>query len=301
MAKRCCILVLGVHRSGTSALTRVINLLGAALPKNLMPPTPNNNEVGFWEPQNLWLLHDQMLREAGSRWNDWRKLDLGILPPERIVFYKSEIRRLIAEEFNDAPLFVLKDPRICRFVPLYQGILGDMGIDVKYILIHRHPRAVEASLKVRNKMPEACSQLLWLRYVLEAEKTTRNWTRKFLSYEALLTDTERQVEELIDALALTKVESSRATMAEIKSSLRQDLQHQKAVGNVAPTFPWLEVSWLVLEEAMNTGDLRVAALQSIERAFAKAEGIAVSKDYTEASALALMLAGEQAEIGVPGN
>ena len=87
--RRSCILVLGVHRSGTSAVTRVINLLGAALPKNLMPPSPNNNEAGFWEPKNLWLLHDRMLREAGSRWDDWRKLDLGILPPERLEISTS--------------------------------------------------------------------------------------------------------------------------------------------------------------------------------------------------------------------
>ena len=302
MARRCCILVLGAHRSGTSALTRVINLLGAALPKNLMPPAPNNNEAGFWEPKNLWLLHDRMLREAGSRWDDWRKLDLGIFSPERLDFHKSEIRRLIEEEFGDAPLFVLKDPRICRFVPLYQDILGDLGIDVKYALIHRHPRAVEASLKVRNEMPEACSQLLWLRYVLEAEKTTRDCTRKFLSYEALLADDGRRVNELADALAVTWPERSADTMAEIRSNLRQDLQHQKdsseAPRKTAVAFRWLDALWLALEEAMNTGKVPVAKFQSIEQAFCKAEETAARTDFSEASALAVMLAAEQIEIAV---
>ena len=115
MAKRYCILVLGAHRSGTSALTRVINLLGAALPKNLMPPSPNNNEAGFWEPQNLWLLHDRMLREAGSRWDDWRKLVLSALPSDRFRHYKAEIGRLIADEYGGARLIVLKEPAHLSF------------------------------------------------------------------------------------------------------------------------------------------------------------------------------------------
>ena len=224
----------------------------------------------------------------------------GFFPPERLDFYKSEIRRLIEEEFGDAPLFVLKDPRICRFVPLYQDILGDMGIDVKYALIHRHPRAVEASLKVRNGMPEACSQLLWLRYVLEAEKTTRDCTRKFLSYEALLADDGRRVNELAGALDVAWPERSADTMAEIRSSLRQDLQHQKdspeAPRKTAVAFRWLEASWLALEEAMNTGKVPVAKFQSIEQAFCKAEETAARTDFSEASALAVMRAGEQIEI-----
>ena len=192
-------------------------------------------------------------------------------------------------------MFVLKDPRICRFVPLYQDILGDMGIDVKYVLIHRHPFAVEASLKVRNEMPEACSQLLWLRYVLEAEKTTRDCTRKFLSYEALLADDGRRVNELADALAVTWPERSADTMAEIRSSLRRDLQHQKdgseAPRKTAVAVRWLEASWLALEEAMNTGKVQVAKFQSVEQAFCKAEETAARTDFSEASALAVMLAG----------
>ena len=101
---RTCILVLGMHRSGTSALTRVISLLGAALPQKLMPAAQNNNETGFWEPRYLWTLHDQMLGEAGSRWDDWRKLDLSALPPDRLRHYKAEVGRQIAEEYGDAQL-----------------------------------------------------------------------------------------------------------------------------------------------------------------------------------------------------
>src|SRR5262245_41143141 len=66
------ILVLGMHRSGTSALTRVFSLLGADLPKNLMAAAPSSNETGHWESLDLFVIHDELLTSAGSRWDDWR-------------------------------------------------------------------------------------------------------------------------------------------------------------------------------------------------------------------------------------
>jgi hypothetical protein len=297
--RQSCILVLGMHRSGTSVLTRVINLLGATLPQNLMGAHPTN-EGGHWEPERLVDLHDQILAEAGSRWYDWRELDLSVLSFNRLEFYKTEIRRLIEEEYGDAPLFVLKDPRICRFVPLYQDILSDMKIDAKYTLIHRNPLAVAASLKARNEIPKACSQLLWLRHVLEAEKTTRGYARIFLSYEALLADDGRQVSKLAAALDVTWPEHSADTMAEIRRSVRQDLQHQKdgaeALANTGLATRWLEALWLALEEAANSGMEQIVRFQSVDRAFCKAEEIAARADFSEASALAVILAGGQNEI-----
>jgi hypothetical protein len=48
MASRHLILVAGMHRSGTSALTRAINLAGVPLPNDLKGASPNNQD-GFWE------------------------------------------------------------------------------------------------------------------------------------------------------------------------------------------------------------------------------------------------------------
>ena len=64
------ILVLGMHRSGTSAVTRVLNLLGAKLPVNLMPPVPNNNEMGFWESNDLMVIHNNILKSANMSWDE---------------------------------------------------------------------------------------------------------------------------------------------------------------------------------------------------------------------------------------
>ena len=54
------LIILGMHRSGTSALTRVLNLLGAAVPKNLLPGR-DENDLGFWESEDLMTVHDELL------------------------------------------------------------------------------------------------------------------------------------------------------------------------------------------------------------------------------------------------
>ncbi|WFP62236.1 rhamnan synthesis F family protein [Mesorhizobium sp. WSM4904] len=200
-AKRTCIMVLGMHRSGTSALTRAISLLGAELPKNLLGANPSN-PTGHWEPQRLIELHDQMLAEAGSRWDDWRSFDLNDLGTARLQFYKAEIAKVIDEEYGSASLFVLKEPRISRFVPLYAEILERMHIDVRYTLVSRNPLAVIASLKNRDGFTAGFSSLLWLRHELDAEHATRGQSRIFLSYEGLLDDWRQGIEGITNTLGI---------------------------------------------------------------------------------------------------
>lgn len=225
-AKRTCLLVLGMHRSGTSALTRVLSLLGAALPKTIMPAS-EANAAGYWEPLPLVILHEQMLEEAGSRWDDFRSFDPESLGPERLAHYRDAIRNTIAEEYADAPLFVLKDPRICRFAPLYESVLAEMGIATSFVLIHRHPAAVLASLQARDQLEPDYSSLVWLRHDLDAEAATRGKRRVVLSYETLLDDPHACAEHMATDLDRQWPVSWADAAAQIEPSLSRDLQHHR--------------------------------------------------------------------------
>ena len=198
--RRVCILVLGMHRSGTSAVTRVISLLGAALPKNLMPARAGDNEHGFWEPRDLWTLNDQLLADAGSRWDDWRKEDASAMPAERVAFHTDQIRRSIDDDFGNAGLIVIKDPRICRVVSMYVDILATLGYQCRFVLALRDPFGVAASLGRRNGMSRDFASLLWLRYMLDAEAATRGLPRVAVSYDAMMTDWRGTVARLASGL-----------------------------------------------------------------------------------------------------
>jgi hypothetical protein len=185
--QRTCIVVLGMHRSGTSALTRVLSILGAALPRHLMSPGPDN-ETGHWESQKLVDFHDEVLSELDSAWHDWAALDVSKLTVQRREQIKTRMAEIINDEYGSASLMVVKDPRICRFAPLFLEALTDAGIIPECVLVFRNPLEVAQSLACRDGMPPAEASLLWLRHVLDAEAATRGNRGAVLFYSDLLKD-----------------------------------------------------------------------------------------------------------------
>jgi hypothetical protein len=221
---RTCILVLGMHRSGTSAFARVASLLGAALPRDLNKGTIDN-AVDYWEPLPLVECHDEMLWAAEGRWNDWRAFEPDALPAGSFDRFKGEVSNILEQQFGGAPLFVLKDPRICRFVPLYRDILKAMGIAPRYVLALRNPLAVMASLHVRDGMTPGFAGLLWLRHMLDAEQASRGEPRVIASYERLLADWRPVVADVAAGLGLSWPIPPQTAAAAIDAFLTPAMQH----------------------------------------------------------------------------
>ena len=191
-AKRVCILVLGMHRSGTSAVTRILNLMGARLPAHILGAS-EGNESGHWESELLYQYNDRLLHELGSNWWDWRPLDMTRLSLSRRDQVKRDIQGIVDSEFGQPELMVLKEPRICRFAGFFIESLEEMGLDVRPLIPFRNPLEVLESLKRRAEawpehLSDADAALLWLVHVLEAEKASRGRPRAFSSYEELLED-----------------------------------------------------------------------------------------------------------------
>ena len=198
---RTCILVLGMHRSGTSALTRVLNLLGAALPRHVVGPGPGN-EAGHWEPARLVHYHERLFSELATTWHDWRPLDLTLLSPERREQIKADIRQILDEDYGDEPLFIVKDPRICRFTAFFIEVLEEAGLQVVPIITIRNPLDVSNSLQMRTafwprRYTNADAALLWLSHVLTPEKDTRGLKRAIVTYSDLMSDWRDAVLEIV--------------------------------------------------------------------------------------------------------
>jgi hypothetical protein len=79
------VVVLGMHRSGTSSAAGTFIRLGAAAPRHLIAPNPGN-ERGFWESRVIVDLNDAILAAVGSDWRDWRRFN-----PERIDGLEREV------------------------------------------------------------------------------------------------------------------------------------------------------------------------------------------------------------------
>jgi glycosyltransferase involved in cell wall biosynthesis/GT2 family glycosyltransferase len=185
--KRHAIIVLGMHRSGTSVLTRVVNLLGADVPRNLYPALPSNPR-GHWESTDLIALHDAILAANGMAYDDAAAFPAAWFDTPEAREYENRIIELLDRDFPSSDVFVLKDPRICRLMPLWLNVLERMGVEARFILPIRNPLEVAASLKSRNDFDQTKSLLLWLRHVVDAERGSRGQARGFLTYDTLLAD-----------------------------------------------------------------------------------------------------------------
>lgn len=223
---RTAILVLGMHRSGTSAFTRVMNLLGCQLPSTLLP-SADDNSAGFWESGQVVAFNDRVLAVAGSRWDDWLPLNPGWIASAARNDFVIRAREVLQAEFGASPILVLKDPRICRLAPLWLEALEGLNIQPAIALPVRHPGEVADSLEARAGSQGGFGLLLWLRHVLEAEIATRGMPRYFFGYDQLLADWGNVVDGLERVTSVTLPGRSALTEAVVTDFLSESLRHQR--------------------------------------------------------------------------
>ena len=223
-----CVVVLGMHRSGTSALAGMLSLLGCATPASLIKGD-KNNEKGYFESNSVGRLSDKIMQELGSQWNDWLPLEFSALAANKRLDFGQKIQETIAAEYSETPLFVLKEPRMCRMVPFWHDAIQASGAKVHFVLTHRNPQEVATSLNRRDGFEPAYGYLLWMRHVLDAESATRGLPRIFTSYAQLMENWRGVVGKLDAGLGLPfAVDRKRATR-EIDGFLSQRLKHNTDV------------------------------------------------------------------------
>lgn len=224
--ERTAVLVLGMHRSGTSALARALNLLGCDLPKTLLGATASN-PTGHWESKVICALNDRLLQSAGSAWYDWAAFPQSWYHSPKRREFGEEALAVLSAEFGASPLFVFKDPRICRIAPFWLDSLRAAGISPVAVLPLRNPLEVGASLEKRNGFDPALGHLLWLRHVLDAEAASRGLPRCFLSYDQLLQDRIALLKKVKKSLGVKWPRQSAKAAAAIDAYLSEGQRHHR--------------------------------------------------------------------------
>jgi len=260
------LLVLGMHRSGTSALTRVLSLCGAALPRNNMAPGLDNI-LGFWEPQPIVDAHDRFLREAGTGWEAIADYPTSLFASEPAAAFRRSLADLAVSEYSDAPLFILKDPRISRLMPLWRPVLDELGVAPRVVIMVRNPLEIAGSLKARNGWSEHRACLVWLRYLLTAERDTRDLPRCVVGYGQLMNDWRVTVARLSDQLGVALSQRSPAVEEKIDAFIRPDLRHHRhgadALFKRDDIADCVKQAYRCFSDAAETGTVDHAALDRI--------------------------------------
>lgn len=220
------VMVLGMHRSGTSALAGSLAALGLNLGTRLVPPGPDNPK-GFFEHDAIWRIHQNLLEQLGSEWHDIRSLPSDWLTSAEAQHAQSALIDVITKDFKDSSLWVLKDPRLSRLLPLWQPIWTELDLEPKIIRLLRHPQEVAASLIQRDGLGMSHALALWLRYTLDAEHYSQWLSRSLVPYTALLENWQQvmaQVNQDLGLFSATKIEQNAAA---IDAFLDQGLRHHQ--------------------------------------------------------------------------
>lgn len=195
------VMVLGMHRSGTSILTRVLNAHGCALSKQLLGAN-ESNPSGHWESSVAIAIDDKLLADLGRTWDDLRELPPDWMRRPEAREAKDRIKILLEGDFRDEPLWAIKEPRMCRLAPLWIEAIEELGFQVKVVMAVRHPREVALSLLRRDGLPTAYGLMMWTQHLIEAEAATRRLPRVVVSHRSVSGDWRVVIERIGKGLEL---------------------------------------------------------------------------------------------------
>ncbi|GEM_PF-1598324 len=219
-----CILILGMHRSGTSVLAGCMNILGMNLGGALMPGN-EANQSGYFENRDIVLAHDILLRDLGCRWDmvgslprNWQESDAALKAQETLT-------RILQQQFLDKDVpFAVKDPRICRLMPLWRRVLKGLNIKPDAVLVLRHPMEVARSLQERDSFDSLKGHLLWLVHNREALAASRDLDHMFITFDQLLSDPVNALDRLTSLPSLAHLDP-RKSAGDIIRFVRPELKH----------------------------------------------------------------------------
>ena len=247
--KREAILVLGAHRSGTSAVAGALRLLGVAPPTHVLPPAADN-PTGFWESPFVIGANDWILTAGGRLWFECLAFDSNGLDPDTRTAALTFIMLSLLGEFGHKPLLLVKDPRICLLLDLWLPALQALQIHCSALLVLRHPGEAVASLARRSRLPPPHGAALWLGYMLAAERATRGSRRCILSYDELVSDWQRVLSRVSREIEIAWPIAVEGVAAPLEGFVNSALRHHHLGDRTrglrmgrAPVGIWLEEAY----------------------------------------------------------
>ena len=229
------VIVLGMHRSGTSLLANILHLLGVDM---IDQPTRASakNETGFWERPDVVAIHDEILATLGVPVNSpahavpfasgwWRSVEIRPL--------KEKLRGLLAEHLRHVRRpWGFKDPRTCRLLPLWGEILEELDVSPRFVWALRHPAESSRSMTEKNPahrpIPVAQSEVMWLAYNYDILRYAgRHWPL-VVPYEAWFDDPLTLAKDIAHELDLVWQGSDHELESALSELINPELRHHKA-------------------------------------------------------------------------
>ena len=189
------VLVLGMHRSSTSALARGLRVLGVALGNDLLPAHPCNPK-GFFEDAGLYAFNKAMLARLNLTWQSQESPDARTLRALATGPVGVAALDMLCAKSADHAVLGLKDPRMSRLLPFWRPVLAASGLRAHCAVSLRHPESVGLSLLQRDHLEPESGHRLWLTHMLDILEGSAGLPRLLTDYDLLLREPDRQLRRL---------------------------------------------------------------------------------------------------------
>jgi hypothetical protein len=229
------LIVLGMHRSGTSLLGSLIESLGVEMGQDLYP-ADEHNPAGYFEDRECVDIQERMLIALGQPWHGPQGMQP--MPPQwwrqpAMQSLVGELERWLDRRLAACTgLWGVKDPRTTRFLPLWNELLAQRGVLPRYVLAVRHPAEVAASALTRDGTPPERTHHTWLRYNMDALLHAADRLQGVFVYERWFDDGVAQLQQLAQVVGRSSGGDEAQRLLQTK--LREDLHRQKAQDAQAP-------------------------------------------------------------------
>ena len=221
------IVVIGMHRCGTSAITRGLRVFGVDLGEKLMPAVLGVNEKGFWEDIEINQLNIELLEYLGRDWHSLAPVTKLNLEDKELDKYTLRAVEILRNKTRSSEIFGMKDPRLSRLLPFWQAVFRRLKISVCYIIAVRNPLSVVRSLSGRDKFDDGKSYYLWLEHVLPSILDTSDGKRVVVDYDQLLDQPTAELTRIAKSIGLeNRIDATELEKYE-REFLDESLRHSR--------------------------------------------------------------------------
>lgn len=201
--RKCLFVVLGMHRSGTSAVVRSLLTFGVELGEKLDPTADAVNAKGYWEDMDVVQLNEEMLDACGLKWHSFKPIAAHEVERLCQQGFLLKAVTLLRSKLGVKPSFGFKDPRTAKLLPFWRKVFDAVDADVKYLLAYRNPLSVVDSLSKRDGFSRAKSLLLVAQYLVECQQVLCDENAVLVNYDVLMREPMQQLEHIAQKLELS--------------------------------------------------------------------------------------------------
>ncbi len=186
------IVVLGMHRSGTSVVTKGLQACGVFIGHNFIESQPDN-PTGFWEDREIVRINEALFALKGISYRDLALFEPTAFEDRACCELKAIAGAYIKSTFLTQPLWGFKDPRTVRLLPFWQSVLAECGVEPSYLIALRNPESAASSLVKREEIDHETAHCLWINYMIPFLSRVHGSPVAVLDYDRLLAEPKSEL------------------------------------------------------------------------------------------------------------